>query len=158
MTHKQVEGIHVARRNYFQQLEGTTKMNDFKQYPTNLWIWAKRLYTVKEWYREDKIQFTFKKKAKFYFFWIIDVLPNTLTGGDPEESMSSRFQKDRHAWVPGFLISLINAFAGQSHGERSLNPFYGEGGINRELSNPGQVFVTILWIILVLVGAIKLFS
>ncbi len=121
-------------------------MSDFIQYPKNLWIWFKRLFTVRKWFDQDGIRFTFAKRIKFYLFWTVDVLPNTLTGGDPEESMSSRFQKDRHAWVPGFLISVINAFAGQAHGERSVNPFYGEGGINRELSNWGQIVVTVLWL------------
>lgn len=122
-------------------------MIDFLQYPFNFWIWLRRFYTLDEWFDADGVQLTLRKRALFYGYWILDVLPNTITGGDPEESLSSRFHKDRHAWLPGVIINIVEGFTTQDHGVRSMRPYVGDGSENnRELTNIGQIVVTLGWV------------
>jgi len=78
---------------------------------------------------------------------VADVFVNTLTGGDPRETISSSIHKDRKsAWFPAFLINMIEGLD-EDHGPQSHNPSVGEGSEdNRELPGKFRTALVVFWI------------
>jgi len=120
------------------------------QYLTNIGIWLSGF--VKGWrYFRKEVRYE-QVEALWYLYWFFDVGANVLTGGDPEESASSRVHKDRHALFPKILIRLLEKID-KRHGPKVVNWRVGEGSHqNRELSNMAQASLTVFWLITILGG------
>jgi hypothetical protein len=114
--------------------------NDFKDWRRNWGLWYDALQSIRKIgnnYNWGKL-----RRLAMYAYWIFDVGVNVLTGGDPEESISSRVYKDRDAVLGRMILQYVEFVSDdEQHGEKAFNQLFGEGGSvsNRELSIWGQI-------------------
>jgi len=94
------------------------------------------------------------KKARFNLIWF-NVLINTLTGGDPRETISSSLHKDRKSsWGAGVLINIVETLTNKKHGAKAVQLDVGEGSLdNKELGGLSRVVLS-FWLVSIVAGIV----
>ena len=125
-------------------------MSHLKTYLGNYWLWLRGFYDAHKAFAQAGTKW--KARLVWYLVWALDNGLNCITGGDSRETISSAWQKDRHAvGLANFGLRLIEKFD-PDHGDVAYNARYGEGTAdNREL--PGRIRWIIVgwWVVWVVI-------
>lgn len=116
--------------------------HDLQDWISNWRVWYAALQEIRR--TANKFNWGRGLRLFTYFYWLLDVGVNCLTGGDPEETISSRVYKDKNAVLGRMILQYVEfASDDEMHGEKAFNPNYGEDGQvgNRELSVWGQILL-----------------
>jgi hypothetical protein len=80
--------------------------------------------------------------------WCTTNLLSMLTGGDPYETVSSSWHKDRESsWIAKYGAAVLDKID-PNHTEKAYNPNHGEGSPNnREIPGPWRLMTAGWWLI-----------
>jgi len=117
-----------------------------RKYLSNLLVWMRGIAPRVKHLLDDPMDF--RRWGHLFIYYFIDVLANTVRGGDPRISLSQSVWVDRNDYKLNRVINAIANFLFHKRGPKLL-PF-GEGSDDDlSFSDRVQLILTIFWLIVI---------